>query len=55
MGTTRESSLLDVGLFSNARFSAASVTIATAFFGLFGFIFMITQYMQLVLGYSPLE
>ena len=47
--------LLDVGLFSNARFSAASVTIATAFFGLFGFIFMITQYMQLVLGYSPLE
>lgn len=47
--------LLDVRLFRNARFSAASVTIAAAFFGLFGFIFMITQYMQLVLGYTPLE
>lgn len=47
--------LLDVKLFRNPRFSAASATIATAFFGLFGFIFMITQYMQLVLGYSPLE
>lgn len=47
--------LLDVSLFANPRFSAASITIATAFFGLFGFIFMITQYMQLVLGYSPLE
>ena len=47
--------LLDVRLFRNARFSAASVAIAAAFFGLFGFIFLITQYMQLVLGYSPLE
>ncbi len=47
--------LLDVSLFGNPRFSAASVAIASAFFGLFGFIFLITQYMQLVQGYSPLE
>ena len=46
--------LLDVRLFRNPRFSAASVAIASAFFGLFGFIFLITQYLQLVQGYSPL-
>ena len=47
--------LLDVRLFRNARFSAASISVAAAFFALFGFIFMITQYLQLVQGYSPLE
>ena len=47
--------LLDVTLFRNARFSAASVSVAAAFFALFGFIFLITQYLQLVQGYSPLE
>lgn len=51
----RDHPLLDVRLFTNSRFSAASVAIAAAFFGLFGFIFLITQYMQLVQGYSPLE
>lgn len=47
--------LLDVRIFRNARFSAASGAIALAFFGLFGFIFMITLYFQAVLGYSPLR
>lgn len=47
--------LLDVTLFRNARFSAASISVAAAFFALFGFIFLITQYLQLVQGYSPLE
>ena len=47
--------LLDVRLFRNARFSAASISVAAAFFALFGFIFLITQYLQLVQGYSPLE
>ncbi len=51
----RDHPLLDVRLFANSRFSAASMAIAAAFFGLFGFIFLITQYMQLVQGYSPLE
>ena len=47
--------LLDVRLFRNARFSAASLSVASAFFALFGFIFLITQYLQLVQGYSPLQ
>jgi len=50
----RPDPMLDVRLFRNARFSAASVAIALAFFGLFGFIFMITQYFQIVRGYDPL-
>ena len=51
----REHPLLDVSVFTNMRFTAASAAVATAFFALFGFIFLITQYLQLVLGYSPLE
>jgi MFS transporter, DHA2 family, multidrug resistance protein len=47
--------MLDITLFRNIRFSAASFSITVAFFGLFGFIFLITQYFQLVHGYSPLS
>jgi len=47
--------MLDITLFRNIRFSAASFSIAVAFFGLFGFIFLITQYFQIVHGYSPLS
>lgn len=50
-----EHPMLPVGIFRNLRFSAASVSITSAFFALFGFIFLITQYFQLVRGYSPLE
>ncbi|MGH3293509.1 MAG: MFS transporter [Trebonia sp.] len=50
----RPDPMLDVRLFRNPRFSAASAAIALSFFGLFGFIFMITQYFQLVRGYDPL-
>jgi EmrB/QacA subfamily drug resistance transporter len=46
--------MLDVRFFSNARFTAASLAITLAAFALFGFIFMGTQYLQLVLGYSAL-
>ncbi len=53
--TRRPDPMLDVRLFRNPRFSAASVSIALAFFGLFGFIFMITQYFQVVRGYDPLR
>jgi EmrB/QacA subfamily drug resistance transporter len=53
--TRRPDPMLDVRLFRNPRFSAASVSIALAFFGLFGFIFMITQYFQIVRGYDPLR
>ena len=47
--------MLPVGIFANLRFSAASVAVTAAFFALFGFIFLITQYFQLVLGYGPFE
>ncbi|MCO7221233.1 MFS transporter [Klenkia sp. PcliD-1-E] len=51
---TRPDPLLDVRLFTDPRFSAASGSIALAFFGLFGFIFLITQYFQAVRGYDTL-
>jgi EmrB/QacA subfamily drug resistance transporter len=51
----RPDPMLDVRLFRNPRFTAGSVSIALAFFGLFGFIFMITQYFQIVRGYDPLR
>ena len=46
--------LLDVRLFANARFSAGAAAISLALFGLFGFIFMITQYFQAVRGYDAM-
>lgn len=51
----REHPMLPVTIFRNLRFSAASVAITSAFFALFGFIFLVTQYFQLVRGYGPLE
>jgi EmrB/QacA subfamily drug resistance transporter len=45
--------LLDVRLFKDPRFTAASSTITVLFFALFGFLFLSTQYLQFVLGYSP--
>jgi EmrB/QacA subfamily drug resistance transporter len=50
-----EHPMMPVRIFANLRFSAASVAITSAFFALFGFIFLITQYFQLVRGYTPLE
>ena len=51
----RTDPLLDVRLFANPRFSAGSMAITAAFFGLFGFIFMVTQYFQAVRGYDTLK
>jgi EmrB/QacA subfamily drug resistance transporter len=45
--------LLDLRLFRDRRFTAASATIMVLFFALFGFLFLSTQYLQFVLGYSP--
>jgi EmrB/QacA subfamily drug resistance transporter len=53
--TRRPDPMLDVRLFRDPRFTAASAAIALAFFGLFGFIFLITQYFQIVRGYDPLR
>jgi len=47
--------MLDVRLFRNMRFSAASGAVTVSFFTLFGFIFLITQYFQFVRSYGPLS
>lgn len=47
--------MLDLSFFKNPRFSVASGAIALTFFAMFGSIFVLTQYLQFVLGYSPLE
>jgi EmrB/QacA subfamily drug resistance transporter len=46
--------MLDVRVFTDRRVSAGSGAIALAFFSLFGFIFLITQYFQVVRGYGTL-
>src|SRR3954451_18700396 len=47
--------MLDLAFFKNPRFSAASATITMTFFALFGSTFLLTQYFQFVLLYSPLK
>lgn len=47
--------MLEITFFKNPRFSAASTGITLVFFAMFGTTFLLTQYFQLVLGYSPLE
>ena len=47
--------MLDVRIFRDLRFSAASGAVTVSFFTLFGFIFLITQYFQFVRGYGPLS
>jgi len=49
------SPMLDLRVFENPRFSAASSVITLSTFALFGSIFLLTQYFQFVLGYSPLK
>src|SRR5439155_1173254 len=47
--------MLDISLFRNLRFTAASGSITTGFFTLAGFTFLITQYFQFIRGYSAFE
>jgi len=47
--------MLDVTFFKNPRFSAASGSITVVFFAMFGSIFLLTQYFQFVLAYTPLQ
>src|ERR687884_246410 len=47
--------MLDVSLFGNPRFTAASASVAISFFALSGFIFLVTQYFQFLKGYGPLS
>jgi len=47
--------MLDLNLFRDRRFSVASAGMTLTFFAMFGTFFLLAQYLQLVLGYSPLE
>jgi EmrB/QacA subfamily drug resistance transporter len=50
----RRSPMLDLRLFTNPRFTAASLGVTALYFCLFGTIFFQTQHLQFVLGYDPL-
>ncbi|WP_280474773.1 MFS transporter [Nocardia farcinica] len=47
--------ILDMRLFRIRRFSLPALAIATGYFSMFGFLFLITQYFQGVREYTPLE
>jgi EmrB/QacA subfamily drug resistance transporter len=47
--------MLDLRYFRDRRFSVASGGMTLIFFAMFGTFFLVSQYFQLVLGYSPLE
>ena len=47
--------MLDMHFFENPRFSAASGAITLVFLSLFGTLFLTTQYLQSVLGYSTIK
>ena len=47
--------MLDLRFFRNPRFTAAASSITLIFFVMFWMIFVLTQYLQSVLGYTPLQ
>lgn len=47
--------MLNLSFFRNPRFSAGAGAITAAFFSLFGVIFILTQYLQFVHGYTALQ
>jgi hypothetical protein len=47
--------MLDLGFFRNRRFTGAVASGVLAAFGMAGSLFLLTQHLQGVLGYSPLE
>jgi EmrB/QacA subfamily drug resistance transporter len=50
----RDQPMLDVALFRGRGFSAGSVTLTLLFFAMAGTVFLQAQYLQVVLGYTPL-
>ena len=52
---TAANPIIDVRVFRYRAFSAASSAIGLTFLALFGSLFALTQYLQLVHGYSPLS
>ncbi len=47
--------MLQMSFFRNRRFSIANLSITLTFFALFGSVFLLTQHLQFVLGFTPLE
>ncbi|HEY4927804.1 MAG TPA: DHA2 family efflux MFS transporter permease subunit [Acidimicrobiales bacterium] len=47
--------MLDIRLFAHRAFAAVNVTTLLFSFGMFGAIFFLTQFLQTVQGYSPLQ
>jgi len=47
--------MLRMEFFADRRFSAAGVSVMLVFFSLFGAMFLLTQYLQSVLGYDALQ
>jgi EmrB/QacA subfamily drug resistance transporter len=47
--------MLDPRLFGNRAFSAGTLTVTAQFFASFGLFFVVLQYLQFVVGRSPLE
>jgi EmrB/QacA subfamily drug resistance transporter len=52
---TTSEPMVDLSLFRNPRFAAASGSVTVAFFAISGFSFLITQYFQFFKGYRPLS
>jgi EmrB/QacA subfamily drug resistance transporter len=49
------SPLIDLRIFTSRAFTTAAASVTVIFFALFGSLFLLTQYLQLVHGYSPLS
>ncbi len=52
---TQRDPLLDPRLFGIRRFSVGSYVVTSSFLVMFGMFFVLTQYLQFALGYTPLE
>jgi Na+/melibiose symporter-like transporter len=50
----RDEPMLDMRLFANRSFSASTVALSMLFFAMAGMVFLQAQYLQFVLGYTPL-
>lgn len=47
--------LLPMGFFRSRTFTAINITSLLMYAGMFGSIFLLTQFLQLIMGYSPME
>ena len=51
----RDQPMLDLTFFRNPRFTVANVAVTMAFFAIAGAVFIVTQMLQFILGFDPLE